>query len=436
MSTSKEREKSEFSIKSEIYPGNKYMNSKELKKIEKEEDNIFNSSNDLLNENIKLTPMINPIPCFTVKKENSTKDEISTQNTFYSNNINSNNNQMNTNISYNIKEENKKEKTKILNKNLLKTHLNKCINNNRYFRQYSPNFEINNKNEIISYSNKRKHIINNDNNKFNYEIFISNKKKFVNNISKKKLINPKNILSGVKKHKFLNHLYFSTDNSYESNNIEEKMEKLKEKKEEKEIKIKLLGRKINEASMKIEILQNYKKNKNINAIKKKIEYNKIYCNNNLKRLKDNYFINIRSQINQIKYMKMKLMKCQECYMPISKHKEEIKKEELLFKIKKMEIIEKILFLKKKLNDIFEPNSARNDVYNLDDSLEEKTINDVSFNDYSILKDTFNKGVNIININNINKIKGKNFIENKIIKMNKHQINFFKTELINKVKNGK
>ena len=105
MSTSKEREKSEFSIKSEINRGNKYMNSKELKRIEKEEDNIFNSSNDLLNENIKLTPMINPIPCFSVKKENSTKDEISTQNTFYSNNINSNNNnQMNTNISYNIKD--------------------------------------------------------------------------------------------------------------------------------------------------------------------------------------------------------------------------------------------------------------------------------------------------------------------------------------------
>ena len=81
-------------------------------------------------------------------------------------------------------------------------------------------------------------------------------------------------------------------------------------------------------------MQNYQRNKNINAIKKKIEYNKIYCNNDLKRLKDNYYININSQMNQIKYTKMKLIKCQESYIPIVKHKEEIKKEELLFKIKK------------------------------------------------------------------------------------------------------
>ena len=81
-------------------------------------------------------------------------------------------------ISYNTKEENKKDKTKISNKNLKKTHLNNCINNNRYFRQYSPNLEINNKNEIVSYSNKKKQI----NNKLNYEIFLSNKKRFIPHI--------------------------------------------------------------------------------------------------------------------------------------------------------------------------------------------------------------------------------------------------------------
>ena len=189
--------------------------------------------------------------------------------------------------------------------------------------------------------------------------------------------------------------------------------------------------------MKIEILQNYQRNKNINAIKKKIEYNKIYCNNDLKRLKDNYYININSQMSQIKYMKMKLIKCQESYMNISKHKEEIKKEELLFKIKKMELIEKIIFFKKKLDEKMKQDLTKNDIYNLEDTLEEKTINDVSFYDYSILRDNYSKGMNIINIRNINnKINGKNFIENKIIKVNKHQINFFKAELINKVKNGK
>ena len=430
MNTSKEKEKSEFSLKSDLNPGNKFITSKESKNIEKEEDYIFNYSNDLLNENIKLSPIVNPIPFFTVKKENSTKNEITTQNTFYSNN----NKQLNINISYNIKEENKKEKTKILNKNLKKTHLNNCINNNRYFRQYSPDLEINNKNEIVSYSNKRKQI---NNTKLNYEIFLSNKKKFVNNINRKKLINPKNILSGIKKYKIFNNLYFSTDNFYESNSIEEKLEKLQEKNEEKKRKIKLLNRKINEATIKIEILQNYQRNKNINAIKKKIEYNKIYCNNDLKRLKDNYYININSQMNQIKYMKMKLIKCQECYIPICKHKEEIKKEELLFKIKKMELIEKIFSLRKKLGEKMKQDLTKNDIYNLEDTLEEKTINDVSFYDYSILRDNYSKGMNIINIRNINnKINGKNFIENKIIKVNKHQINFFKAELINKVKNGK
>ena len=55
MSTSKEKEKSELSPKSKINLGNKFINSKELKK---EEDYILDYSNDLLNENIKLSPMI------------------------------------------------------------------------------------------------------------------------------------------------------------------------------------------------------------------------------------------------------------------------------------------------------------------------------------------------------------------------------------------
>lgn len=51
-------------------------------------------------------------------------------------------------------------------------------------------------------------------------------------------------------------------------------------------------------------------------------------------------------MNKIKYLKIKLLKCQENYININTHKEKIKKEELMFKIQKMEIIEKILFLKK------------------------------------------------------------------------------------------
>ena len=427
MSTSKEKEQSEFSPKNKINIGNKFINSKIIKQTEDDDDLIFNYSNDLLNENIKLSPMINPVPCFTIKKENSPKDEISTQNTFYSN-INKS---LNINNSYNIIEENKKEKTKILNKNLKKSFLNNYIknNNNGFFRQYSPNYQLNEKNKLIYYKNKSKLIPN----QINFGNYISNKKKFINNINKKKKVQQKNIITGIKKHKLLSHLYFSTDNFYDSNILEEKIERIEEKKQQKRIEIKLLSQNINVATMKIEILQNYKKNKNINAIRKKIEYNKIYCNNDLKRLKDNYYMNINFHMNQLKYMKMKLLQCQENYITINKHLEEIKKEELQFKIKKMELIEKILYLKKKLIDKLKPDLNKNENFNLDDSLEEKTINNISYHEYSILKDTINNNLN--NTKNLKK-NDKNIIEGKIIKMSKQQINFFKAKFISNVRNGK
>jgi len=409
MSTSKENDKSE-----------KLINITKLKKSQKEDDFFLNTStNDLLNENIKLSPMINPIPCFTVKNENLTKDEISARNTFYSNkNVNKN---ININISYNMDEEiiSKKDKTKILNKNI-KRSINNKINNNRYFRQFSPNLELS-INQITK--NKNRGMLND---KIKYEIFVSNKKKLISNITRKKLNNQKNIFTGIKKHKLINPLYFSTDNFYESDLLDEKIE---EKKEQKKRQIKSLGQKINVAAMKIEILQNFKKNKNINTIKKKIEYNKIYCNNDLKRLQDNYNVNINLLLNQIKFFEIKLLKFQECYIPIIKHKEEIKKEELNFKIKKMEYIEKILLLKKKLNELLLPNKSEtfNETHNLEDSFEDKTINDMSFNEYSNLKDTIILGNNS---GNKYKVNDNNFIfESKIIKMKKHQINFFKAKFI-------
>ena len=409
-STSKEKENSE-----------KLINFTRIKKSQKVDDYIFNTStNDLLNENIKISPMINPIPCFTVKNENLTKDEIASQNTFYTNlNLNKN---MSINISYNMNEEeiSKKDKTKILNKNI-KRSINNKINNNRFFRQFSPNLELS-----INTSNKNRNVIYD---KIKNEIFLSNKKKQISNIARKKLPNQKNIFNGIKKHKLINQLYFSTDNFYDSNLLDEKIE---EKKEEKKRQIKSLGQKINVATMKIEILQNYKKNKNINTIKKKIEYNKIYCNNDLKRLQDNYNMNINKLVNQIKFLEIKLIKYQECYITIIKHKEEIKKEELKHKIKKMEYIDKIFSLKKILNELLisNKNDINNETHNFDDSFEDKTINDMSFNDYNNLKDTIILGNGVEK--NI-KINNNNFVfESKIIKMNKHQINFFKAKFIDKV----
>ena len=409
-STSKEKENSE-----------KLINFTRIKKSQKVDDYIFNTStNDLLNENIKISPMINPIPCFTVKNENLTKDEITSQNTFYTNlNLNKN---MSINISYNMNEEeiSKKDKTKILNKNI-KRSINNKINNNRFFRQFSPNLELS-----INTSNKNRNVIYD---KIKNEIFLSNKKKQISNIARKKLSNQKNIFNNIKKHKLINQLYFSTDNFYDSNLLDEKIE---EKKEEKKRQIKSLGQKINVATMKIEILQNYKKNKNINTIKKKIEYNKIYCNNDLKRLQDNYNMNINKLVNQIKFLEIKLIKYQECYITIIKHKEEIKKEELKHKIKKMEYIDKIFSLKKILNELLisNKNDINNETHNFDDSFEDKTINDMSFNDYNNLKDTIILGNGVGK--NI-KVNNNNFVfESKIIKMNKHQINFFKAKFIDKV----
>lgn len=409
-STSKEKENSE-----------KLINFTRIKKSQKVDDYIFNTStNDLLNENIKISPMINPIPCFTVKNENLTKDEIASQNTFYTNlNLNKN---MSINISYNMNEEeiSKKDKTKILNKNI-KRSINNKINNNRFFRQFSPNLELS-----INTSNKNRNVIYD---KIKNEIFLSNKKKQISNIARKKLSNQKNIFNNIKKHKLINQLYFSTDNFYDSNLLDEKIE---EKKEEKKRQIKSLGQKINVATMKIEILQNYKKNKNINTIKKKIEYNKIYCNNDLKRLQDNYNMNINKLVNQIKFLEIKLIKYQECYITIIKHKEEIKKEELKHKIKKMEYIDKIFSLKKILNELLisNKNDINNETHNFDDSFEDKTINDMSFNDYNNLKDTIILGNGVGK--NI-KVNNNNFVfESKIIKMNKHQINFFKAKFIDKV----
>ena len=409
-STSKEKENSE-----------KLINFTRIKKSQKVDDYIFNTStNDLLNENIKISPMINPIPCFTVKNENLTKDEIASQNTFYTNlNLNKN---MSINISYNMNEEeiSKKDKTKILNKNI-KRSINNKINNNRFFRQFSPNLELS-----INTSNKNRNVIYD---KIKNEIFLSNKKKQISNIARNKLSNQKNIFNNIKKHKLINQLYFSTDNFYDSNLLDEKIE---EKKEEKKRQIKSLGQKINVATMKIEILQNYKKNKNINTIKKKIEYNKIYCNNDLKRLQDNYNMNINKLVNQIKFLEIKLIKYQECYITIIKHKEEIKKEELKHKIKKMEYIDKIFSLKKILNELLisNKNDINNETHNFDDSFEDKTINDMSFNDYNNLKDTIILGNGVEK--NI-KVNNNNFVfESKIIKMNKHQINFFKAKFIDKV----
>ena len=417
---------------------NKIINSNNLYKIDNEDDLMCEYSNELLNENIKLSniisPFINPVPCFTVKNEHSEK-EIANRGTFCKNlktQINFPTGKKNeNNMTNNEKNNDKSLKTKILN-----NKTKKSLISHKFIRPHSPNLERK-ENKILVSENLEITAKKDEN--INYEFFLDNKRAFNNNINK--LNNTKPILSSNKKHKIRNQLFYSTDNCYEPLNIykENKIREMEENKNKKLRYIKLLGQKINVATMKIEILENYKKNKNLNSIRKKIEYNKIYCNNDLKRLKENYYKNIKQHQKQIQYLKTKLLKCEEKFIPNNKHKEEINKEKLLFQIQKMDLIEKIILLRKKMKDFLNPDSTTNETYTygVDDSFEEQTINDISLNDFSFLKDTIGVGVNFsYNFNKKSFSKEESLFESKIIKMKPNEANLFNVKLIKNINDKK
>ena len=360
----------------------------------KDDEFICEYSSELLNENIKLSgiisPFINPIPCFTVKNDYS-KKKIASRGTYFKNMKTQENFDRKENNNDTNEESDLKEKLKILNKNFNISHIN-----NRYFRAFSP--YLNKKQNKISISenfgfmNKTNK---NYTNIINYEKILNIRNKLIKD-DKIKLNITKHILSCKKKNNIKSHLYYSTDNGYENSHFskflnQEKIIKKDESKNKKITLLKLLDQKINTATMKIEILKSYKKNKDLNSIRKKIEYNKVYCNNDLQRLKDNYESNINQHLNQIKNLKMILIKSEEKFITLNRHQNLINKEEIDFKIKKMDLIEKILSLRKKIIDYLNPDST-NDTYHLEESFEEKTINDISLNDYPIYKDSKNKGV--------------------------------------------
>ena len=442
----------ETSLKKKIIFHNKLLNSNnDIYKKEIEDNNFLNEfSSELLNENIKLSsitsPFINPIPCFKIKNDNSKKQIIKKKGTF-SKNLKTQVNFLN-NLEININKSNhidnntdieKSEKTKILNKNLKKS----LINNLYYRRHHSPNFEtkhnkifksqnfefVNAKTNTHTNSNINSNIKNNE---VHSQLLFNNKNQINRNINRNKLDNSKPLLSCRKKNKTKNHLYFSTDNFLGIPYIydDKKMKEIEEKKNKIKI-LKQLGQKINVAMMKIEILHNYKHNKNIKMIKKRIEYNKIYCNNELQRLKDNYYNKINQYFNQIKYLKMRLLKSEEKFITINKHKDIISKEELDFKIKKMNIIEKIIVLQKRLYDFKNPNTTVNGTHHLDDSFEDQTIKDVSFNDYSIIKDTI--GVNYSYNFNKAYFSEQPVYENRIINIKPNEINMFTAKFIDSMK---
>ena len=238
--------------------------------------------------------------------------------------------------------------------------------------------------------------------------FLSIKKKLISKINKKngnQIISPKNLS------KVNNYLYYTLDNKLNRKSpLEKKRKEIEEKKERKNRLLKLLNQKINVATMKIEILNNYKKNKSLSFIKKKIEYNRIYFKNDLKNLKENYYNNIQKHLEQIKYLKMRISKCEEKFLNISEHKEIIKNEELDFKLQKVDLIEKIIILQKALHDILNRDSTTNDTNHFDESFEEQTIKDFSFTEYSIAKDKIGNNYNVYNMYNKFKINKAYFTE--------------------------
>ena len=270
-----------------------------------------------------------------------------------------------------------------------------------------------------------------------HELIFNTQIKKTNNLNNSnKMYNTKSILSSKKKQKINSHLFYSPQNSSgSSESIKEY--KTKEIEENKNKVIRLLSQKINVIEMKIEILQNYKKKKNLNSIKKKIEYNKIYCINDLKRLKDKYYDSIRQNLKFIKYLKIRALKCEDQFLTIKKHKEIINKEELDFKIKKMDLIEKIMLLQKRLYDFLNPEST-NDTYLNDDSYEEQTIKDMSLNEFSIKNSEIEIEVNYSYNFNCKKpfFNDKSPYESKIIKINPNEVNNFYGRLIKNEKDAK
>lgn len=424
-------------FKKKVLFHNKLINSKNLIKIEDddedEDDFIYDFSTELLNENklsgiLTSSPFINPVPCFTVKNENS-KNEIKSRFTFCPNlktRINLPKNKNQKSVEHNDNNNVLKEKTNIISKNIKASQMN-----NRYFRPYSPNLERK-KNKLFSSEKQNIRNIKANKNRISYEIINGEKKK-----SNEDKANKSKEISRKKKLKKKNHLFYSTDDglvSHFNNNIKV----IEEKKAEKKTVIKRLGQNINVAKMKIEILRNYINNKNVNSIKSQIECNKMYFNTDLERLKDKYYKNIENHSKQIKILKMRLSKAEENFLTKKIHKDIISKEELDFKNQKLILIEKIIFLKKCISDIINPYSSNNETYFIDESFEEQTIKDISFNDYSIVKETI--GSNYISNNNFNINKAffneEALYENKNIKIQPKEINIFTAKFINTVKEKK
>ena len=421
---------SDNKFKKSVIFHNKLSNTKNLIKIEDddedEDDFIYDYSTELLNENkstglLSSSPFINSVPCFTVKNENS-KNKIKSRFTFCQNlktQINFLKSQKQKSIDNDDNSNVLKEKTKIISKNVRKSQMNK-----QYFRPYSPNIGwkknklFNSENQIIR--NKK-----NNQNRKSYEIILGMKKN--SNIDK---INNSKKIYRKKNHKRKNNLFYSTDDCYRSH-LNNNIKVIDEKKEKKIALLKILGQNINVATMKIELLRNYIKNKNLNSIKAQIECNKICCNNDLQRLKDKYYNNIENHSKQIKILKMRLFKAEENFLNINKHKDIISKQQLDFKNKKLHLIEKILLLKKYISDITKPYSDTNETYFIDESFEEQTIKDISF-DYSIVREKI--GPNYLSNRNCNINKAffneEALYENKNTKIEPKKINLFTAKFIN------
>ena len=132
-------------------------------------------------------------------------------------------------------------------------------------------------------------------------------------------------------------------NDININNLKLDKNKLKDKIENAEFRIKLLNNNLNKANKKYLLYKLYN-------TKRKLKEN-IYF------LKVNFMKESQYYQNQINFCKLKISKAQEKSININIFKDEIKKEEIIFKTQKIELIERILelsclILKMKTNKIY------------------------------------------------------------------------------------
>lgn len=247
--------------------------------------------------------------------------------------------------------------------------------------KYKNNIEKKNNLLLNSIENKKKE------NKINLIRLKEEKKELklfkynINNIDDSNFLQNKN---KYKKHNSYTNIFYNNSFLYDNiNKINKKENKSKFIKD------------IEEANFKISLLNNMFSNINIKYLYTKIRDNKKKYKENILLLKNKFKKESKTYEKQIYLKKLRLFKIQDNFIHTNKLKENIQKEELLFKKQKCLLIEKIMEL-----SITIQNQNKNFYLNIGSLILENNIDDISTDEMLITK---NK-----NVSKINKFYPSNF----------------------------